>query len=598
MKNYKQYIIGTLILIGGLAIGWFLKPTTTDNQSEVHDHSQMNGGEQSTTEEIWTCSMHPQIRQNEPGICPICEMDLIPLDNSMGSDDPTILRMSKESAKLAQIETFVIGGRDSNDENSKFHDGSTSIKVDGTVKLDERTIKSQTAHLSGRIETMDVTFEGQYVTKGQKIASLFSTDLLAASQELITAAQYNNRVEGIKEAAIQKLKNWKITDTQIQQILSTNNPIETITVYADHSGYVLNRKLAQGDYVKQGQALYTLGSTSRLWLIFDVFESDLTYVKKGSKVVFTTQSVPNKEFEAKVTYIDPLMNSSSRTATIRAEINNIGNQLKPGMLLKGVITSAKVTSVKSESPSVTVPNTAVLWTGERSVVFVQLPDLEVPTYKYREVEIGNRSGGYTTIVSGLKNGEEIVTHGAFAVDAAAQLNNNMSMMNKNVKVKKDEQSDVVPSYTLDTPKEFKAQLEQSIIKYIDVKNALVDTDQSTASLTAGIFSTSLKEIDMSLLKGDAHMYWMEQLKALDSHAEKIASSEDVEDQRNQFDFLSQAIINAIKAFGTDEKTYYLQHCPMADDNQGADWISAEQQIRNPYFGDKMMKCGSVKLELN
>ncbi|MFT4565077.1 MAG: Cu(I)/Ag(I) efflux system membrane fusion protein [Saprospiraceae bacterium] len=597
MNNYKLYIIGALLLIGGLAIGWFVKPTTADNQTAVHDHSQMNSDESPANEEIWTCSMHPQIRQNEPGICPICEMDLILLDNSLGSDDPTILRMSKESAKLAQIETFVVGGNIEN-QNSEVKGGSTSIKVDGTVQLDERTIKSQTAHLSGRIETMAVTFEGQYVTKGQKIASLFSTELLAASQELITAAQFNDRVEGLKEAAIQKLKNWKITDTQIQEILSTRKPIETITIYADQSGYVLIKKLSQGDYVKQGQALYTLGSTSSVWLIFDVFESDLANVRKGSKVVFTTPSVPNKKFEAKVTYIDPLMNSSSRTATVRAEINNSGNQLKPGLLLNGVITSLKSTPAKGVKTPVIVPNTAVLWTGERSVVFIQLPDLEVPTYQYREVELGNRSGEYTNVVSGLDNGEEVVTHGAFAVDAAAQLNNNMSMMNKNVKVKKDEQGDIVPSFSESTPTGFKAQLEESIVKYIDLKNALVDTDSNGASLAADLFSKSLKDIDMTLIKGDAHIYWMEQLKGLDSHAGKIIKSEDVEDQRNQFDFLSQAMINSVKAFGTDEKTYYVQYCPMAKDNQGADWISTEKLIRNPYFGDKMMKCGSVKLELN
>ena len=268
------------------------------------------------------------------------------------------------------------------------------------------------------------------------------------------------------------------------------------------------------------------------------------------------------------------------------------------MLLNGVITATKLDAVRSRKTSVFVPNTAILWTGGRSVVFVQLPDLDVPTYQYREVETGNRSGEYSTIVSGLENGEEVVTHGAFAVDAAAQLNNNMSMMNKNVKVKKDEQGDVVPSFLADTPKEFKAQLEKSIVKYIDLKNALVDTDLSKASLIADIFSKSLKIVDMSLLKGDAHMYWMEQLSALDSHANKIVDSEDMGKQRNQFDFLSQALINSVKAFGTNEKTYYVQYCPMANDNQGANWLSLEPQIRNPYFGDKMMKCGIVKLELN
>ena len=157
--------------------------------------------------------------------------------------------------------------------SSGNNQNSASIKVDGTIELDERTIKSQTAHLSGRIESMAVTFEGQYISKGQKIASIYSTELLAASQELLTAAQYNDKVEGLKDAAIQKLKNWKITDNQIQQILSSGKTMETINIYSDHAGFVINRKLSQGDYVKQGQSMYSLGSTARLWLIFNVFES-------------------------------------------------------------------------------------------------------------------------------------------------------------------------------------------------------------------------------------------------------------------------------------------------------------------------------------
>lgn len=591
MKNYKTYIFGALLLLGGLAIGWFIKPSSYNTmEGDVHNHvaTSDKGGE-----EIWTCSMHPQIRQNEPGICPICEMDLIPLDNTMANDDPTILRMSKEAAKLAQVETYIIGGNSKTMAESDNRD----IKADGTVELDERTIKSQTAHLSGRIESMAVTFKGQYVSKGQQIATIYSTELLAASQELITAAQYNDRVEGLKDAAIQKLKNWKVTDTQIQQILSSGQPIETVQIYADHSGYVLSKKLSQGDYVKQGQALFTVGSTSRLWLIFNVFESDISNIEKGSQVTFSTSSVPNKEFRAKVTYIDPLMNSATRTATVRAEINNQGNLLKPGMLLTAMISGSKGSTAQN-SETITIPNSAILWTGERSVVYISLPDNDVPTYQYREVEIGNRSSNTSTILSGLEHGEEIVMHGAFAIDAAAQLNNNMSMMNKNVKVKKEEQNDVVPSFADETPNEFVAQLDEGVLSYLELKNALVKTDADAASLSADIFLKSINEIDMTLLKGDAHMYWMDQLNALISHGEKIKSSIDVEEQRNQFDFLSQAMINSIKAFGTDDKTYYVQYCPMAKGNQGADWISTEKQIRNPYFGDKMMKCGSVKLELN
>jgi len=601
MKKYKTYIIGGFLLVIGLAIGWIIKPITQTANESMHDHSEMIGESSSVGEEIWTCSMHPQIRQNEPGICPICEMDLIPLDNSISNDDPTILRMSKEAAKLAQIETFIVGGNPSTNQHINISNNQqieTSIKVDGTIELDERTVKSQTAHLTGRIETMAVTFEGQYVTRGQKIATVFSTELLAASQELLTAVQYNDRVEGLKDAAIQKLKNWKITGDQVQQIIASGKPIETINIYADHGGYVLNKKLSQGDYVKQGQALYTLGSTARLWLIFNVFESDLANVNKGNKVVFTTPSIPNKEFNARITYINPLLNSSSRTATVRAEIDNRNNQLKPGMLLNGMITATRAKIKKGEDVPVTIPNSAILWTGDRSVVYVQVPESEVPSYEFREVEIGNRSGENSTITSGIDIGDEVVTQGAFAIDAAAQLNNNFSMMNREVKIKKEESADMVPSYSEDTSPKFKDQLDQVLVSYLELKNSLVETNPTNASLSADLLLQSIMKVDMKLLKGDAHMYWMEQHNAMQSHGEKIKNATDVEEQRNQFDFLSQAMINSVKAFGTNEKTYYVQYCPMAKDNKGANWISSEEQIRNPYFGDKMMKCGSVKLELN
>lgn len=591
MKKYQLYIIGIGFLLAGLAIGWIIKPTSGNEVTQNHEDHEMTA----VGDQVFTCSMHPQIRQNEPGICPICEMDLIPLDQSMANDNPTVLRMSEEAAKLAQIQTFLVGGVSNDIEQVS---PGRLIEVDGTVELDERTIKTQTAHLPGRVESMSVNFEGQYVSAGQQIATIYSQELLAASQDLLTAAEFNDRIEGVEQAAIQKLKNWKISDDQIQEIIKNGKAIETLPIFADHSGYVLSKKTSQGDYVREGGTLYTIGSTQQLWLIFNVFESDLAYVRRGDRVSFTTPSLPNKTFNARITYIEPLLNSNTRTAVVRAEMNNKGNQLKPGMLLDGEIIASKNAQTGSKETAFTIPGSAVLWTGDRSVVYVQLEDTEVPTYEFREVEIGGSDGAYTTVLSGLTAGERVVTEGAFAVDAAAQLNNNFSMMNRNVQIKSEEMEGMVPDFKSDTPEAFRDQLDEVVLRYIELKDALVETDRSLANDQASTFISSLSKVDMTLLKGEAHMYWMQQLNALEEHAKMIANSEDMEEQRDQFDFLSQAMINSLKAFGTDDETYFVQHCPMAKDNQGADWISMEEQIRNPYFGDKMMKCGVVKLTLN
>ena len=596
MKNIKFIIATIMILLVGAAIGWLAKPTAAGHPAATHGHDGAHDAADTaasaTKEEVWTCSMHPQVRQNEFGICPICEMDLITLDTDMSNDDPTILKMTNAAAKLAQIETTIVGG------SSKAGAGEAltnqNIQVDGTVELDERSVNSQASHVSGRIESLLVNFEGDYVKAGQKIATIYSTELLAASQELITAAKFDDRVQGLKDASIQKLKNWKISDTQIQQILDSGIAMETIDIYADHSGYVLQKKVSQGDYLKQGQALYTVGRTGRLWLIFNVFESDLANIRKGQSISFTTPSVPGKAFNTKVSYIDPLLNSASRTASVRAEINNSGNKLKPGMLIEGEIIAISQRATKDgESAAIAVPSSAVLWTGDKSVVYVKLEDAEVPSYQFREVEIASKSGTQTIVTSGLKRGEEIVTHGAFSIDAAAQLNNNMSMMNRGVTIKKDK-IDKVPNYQDETPQAFKLQLNEVANGYIELKDAFVATDATQATSKASALKELYDKVDMSLVKDEAHLYWMDQLNSLTAHTQNIIESEEVEQQRKQFGFISDALINAISAFGTEGNALYVQHCPMAFSNKGADWIATEEQIQNPYFGDKMMKCGIVK----
>lgn len=596
MSQYKKYIIGSLLIIGGIAIGWILKPGT--GTVAITDHSGHDMSNMSTTSEanaatsseaeIWTCSMHPQIRQNEPGICPICEMDLIPLDNSLSNDDPAVLMMSEAAAKLAQIETTIVGNSQTGIKSSG------SVQVEGSIEIDESSINAQAAHVGGRIESMSVNFEGEYVKAGQKIATIYSTGLLAASEELLTAIKFEGRVEGIKEASMQKLRNWKISDAQIENIISSGEPMETIDLFAEHSGYVLSKKVSLGDYIKQGQALYTVGQTNRLWLIFNVFESDLGNIKTGQQVTFTTPSTGAKDFKARINYIEPLLDPVSRTATVRAETSSSRNQLKPGMLLKGSIAVTKSSTSKS---SITVPRTAVLWTGNTSVVYVKQQDIEVPSFQFREVTVGSQSGDFIEISEGLEDGEEIVTHGAFSIDAAAQLNNNFSMMNRNVSIKKEDQNDITPDYTEETPDEFKVQLNDVANAYLDLKDAFVGTDANAAVQKADLFLKKVEGVDMSLVKGDSHIYWMEQLTAMNSHGDIIKASTDVETQRKQFGFISDAMIKSIEAFGTIGNTYYVQFCPMAFNNQGADWISSEEAIKNPYFGDKMMKCGTVKRAL-
>ena len=227
------------------------------------------------------------------------------------------------------------------------------------------------------------------------------------------------------------------------------------------------------------------------------------------------------------------------------------------------------------------------------MVYVKVPDMEIPSFQFREIELGESTGTSYRIAGGLKAGEEVVTYGSFTIDAAAQLNNQASMMNKNVKLKK-EANDAIPNFQAETPSEFKQQVNDLANAYIQLKDAFVLTDADAAATVAKEVVGKVESTDMTLLKGDAHIYWMQQLNALQAHSKKITELQEVEDQRVQFGFLSESLIAVVQAFGTEGTALYVQHCPMAFDNEGGDWLAKEEQIQNPYFGDKMMKCGLVK----
>ena len=587
MQNNIKIIITAIIAIAiGLVGGYFIfgNKTIDTQPAEVHDH-EMESTQAAGEEQTWTCSMHPQIRQNEPGDCPICGMDLIVLEEN-SSNDPLVLEMTNAAVKLANIQTTIVGSSEGKQEGK-------TIRLSGKVQADERLASSQVAHVPGRIEKLYVAFTGEQVLVGQKLADIYSPDLIAAQSELLEALKLQSINPGLIEAARNKLRFWKIPNATITSIEENGTIQETFPLYAAESGIVTNRRVAVGDYLRQGEPLFDLINLKKVWVLFDAYEENLANIKIGSRIEFTTPTFPNKTFKTRVTFIDPLINPKTRTASIRTEVNNGSGQLKPEMFVQGTLQQKS-----SNKTQLTVPKTAVLWTGTRSVVYVKVPDMTIPSFKFKEIELGESLGKSYQILSGLESGEEVVTYGSFTIDAAAQLNNQASMMNRDVMTKGADHSTHLPDYTESTPVDFKQQLVKVSDAYLLLKDAMVATDQAQAVNTSEQVLETLTKVDMALVKGDAHLYWMEQLESMQAHSKKISTLEDIEEQRKQFDFLSQALIKTIKVFGVPDDTLYVQHCPMANDNEGADWISNEETIRNPYYGDKMMSCGTVKATID
>ena len=579
-QNIKIGVFVLIALVGGIGLGYVLFGNSDLQSSETsqdnHNHAD---------ETIYTCSMHPQIRQNEMGICPICEMDLIPLDENTSSPDASelVLEMTEAAVKLSNIQTTILG------QTGK---AANELTLSGKIQADERTAASQVTHLPGRLEKVYVTYTGERVNKGQKVAEIYSPELIAAQQELVEALKYKDINGSLVEAARKKLYYWKIPQSLVNQVEQSGKIQETFTLFAETSGVVSNLRVSVGDYVRQGEALFDVLDLNKLWVLFDAYEEDLPNIKVGNMVKFETPAVPNHNFSTRITFIDPVINPQTRVATVRGEISNQSGILKPEMFVTGTLKGFSNTGEQ-----LTIPKSAVMWTGARSVVYVKIPDTDIPSFQFREVELGEAIGANYLVISGVQTGEEVVTNGAFTIDAAAQLNNQASMMNQDVAIKgreKEEIQEEIPDFQEATPVGFKKQLNDLANEYLNLKDALVATDSKAAAKSVASFLIQLEKVDMTLVKGDAHNYWMEQLKVLKTHSQKITTLDDVEAQRKQFQFVSDALINSLNAFGTEGNALYKQHCPMAFDNAGADWISNEKEIRNPYFGDKMMKCGLVK----
>jgi Cu(I)/Ag(I) efflux system membrane fusion protein len=626
LKKYGLYItIGVVgIILGGLLFGGHGTETHTMEQSDQMSETDQHVAENHTDDEgnvIYSCSMHPSVRQNEPGDCPICGMELIEVqDNSTASGNPNELTMSLAAMKLAEIETSVV----------RSGNPVSTIYLPGKVMPDQNKVSSVTALFGGRIVKLYVDYEGAFVRKGQKIASIYSPELISAQQELLQAAKFKEQNPVLYKSAKRKLTLWELPAQTIENIESTGEIETEIDIVSPTTGYVTKLNVSREDYVNRGSMMYMVADLSSVWVMFDAYESDLSLIEEGQNIMFTTATYPGEKFEGTVSFVDPSVDNMTRTADVRVKANNSNKKLKPNMLAEGILT-AKI----SDQRSLLIPKSAVLWTGPRSIVFVQVPDTDKPTFIAREVTLGKRVGNQYIILEGLEVGEEVVTHGNFKLDGAAQLADKLSMMNRNPGTganrtgheghnmgaestdemqmemnsesvnsnmndhsghqnmqmenqdHTDHEMDVKPVST-----EFKSQLNAVLVKYLALKDALVESDNSEVSSAAKEIQLQLEKVDMSLVKGDMHLMWMDHLALLSKSANELAETNDLKVQRSEFLKLSETLIVSVKTFGVTG-VVYQQFCPMTDGGKGGYWLSESEEIKNPYFGEQMLKCGET-----
>ncbi|WP_213521998.1 efflux RND transporter periplasmic adaptor subunit [Nonlabens sp.] len=576
MKKNILYI--GIAVVTGLLAGWLLfgnhnaESNSSTAGSDTHDHSS------ETAEQMWTCSMHPQIMTSAPGDCPICGMELIPVQSSAEGLAANEIKMTKNAMALANIQTIKVG-------SSVASDDEGMMSLSGKIAANEENNAVQSSYFDGRLEQLNISYEGQQVSRGQLLATIYAPQLVAAQQELITAASLKESQPGLYQAVKTKLKNWKLSESQINAVESSGKVRDNFPVYATVSGTVVQVMAAEGDYLKQGQPILKLNNLNSVWAEFDAYESQLASLKVGQQLKVTTNAYANKEFDASVSFIDPVLNNATRTISLRATLQNTEGIFKPGMFVTGKLKG----EINKNEESLRVPASAVMWTGERSVVYIKTNPNE-PVFEMREVSIGNRSGENYTITAGLQKGDEIVTNGTFTVDAAAQLQGKNSMMNQG----KQEVSEMpLSEMKMKFSESFQKDFNEVLQSYLQMKDAFVKSDSEQVSAFAKATSKYLKTIPRGSLGQMEQSHIKKSIEILDA----IAQNDKLENQRDHYVTLNENMVPI--AMNVEGATpIYVQKCPMANNNKGAVWLSTEKDIKNPYYGDAMLTCGSVIEKIN
>ena len=307
---------------------------------------------------------------------------------------------------------------------------SNEVRTVGTVVVNETRVAKVTPKYGGYVEQLYVNFVGQSVRRGQPLAAIFSPDLVAAEQELLVASRLSRTVGGgsvpgvpensidFSAAARQRLRLWDVSDAQINEILKTGRPVRTVALISPAFGVVIDKKVVEGQAVQAGEELYTIADLSDVWVEAQLREEDAGRVTPGASASLEFTSYPGRQFSGRVTYLDPIFGAQTRTLRARITVPNSNGIIKPGMYATVVLNS-------STQSALTVPRSAVVQTGERTLVLI---DTGGGHLKAQTIRVGRSGGDYVEVLSGVSPGQRVVTSAQFLIDSESNLGEVMKSM--------------------------------------------------------------------------------------------------------------------------------------------------------------------------
>lgn len=384
------------------------------------------------------CPMHPDYESDKPGDCPICGMRLVPMEKKdakpaaatheghgaapSGSSGMASVESASEGFRLAGVQTAVA-------ERQAL---TRTTRAAGVVVPDETRVRHVHTKVAGYIEKLYVNYTGQQVRRGQPLLSIYSPELLATQKELLRAKATADRFSGsalpevrrggeeLLEAARERLELLDVPPGFISRLESTGQVQRTVTLTAPASGFVTGKEIFEGQEVQPGMDVLTLTDLSRVWIEADFYEYESRSLRLGQKTAVSLPYDPGVRLTGKVAFVYPVLDPQSRTIKVRLEFPNPGLALKPGMYVD-------VTPELETSEGVVIPDSAIIDTGVRQVVFVQKGE----TFEPREVRVGNRGDGQALVLSGVEAGERVAVRANFLLDSESRLRAALTNMSSN-----------------------------------------------------------------------------------------------------------------------------------------------------------------------
>ncbi len=396
---------------------------------------------------LYTCGMHPWIIQDHPGDCPICGMKLEPVRNSSGAVTASAIALDPATIQLMNLQTVEVARGPLR----------RTIRTVGTIDYNETGLADVNTKFKGWIEKLDVDATGQLVHRGAPLFEIYSPELYSAEAEYLSTLDATN--DPLRDAALAKLKFFDVSDAQISDLEKTRAPKKTLAILAPMDGFVIEKNVVQGQMVDAGMKLYRLADLGIVWVFAQVYEQDLPYVQLGQEATVKLSSLPDREFRGRVTYVYPNVDEKTRTARVRLEFENPGYFLKPGMFVSAQITS------ELEPSALLVPDSAVLRSGEKNTVFVALAGGK---FAARTVALGPEAeNDLVEVVSGLQEGERVVTSGQFMLDSESQLREAIQKMNGPVAAAPSSPAGaIVAAETNSTPQRLSASTNSGPLVYV------------------------------------------------------------------------------------------------------------------------------------